>query len=441
MTGKSISRFTLQGKSRPSLRVDFGWTLLGNAVYAGGQFATLMILAKLLRPEDVGQYALGLAIVYPVMMFANLQLRSVMTAEARPRTQFGHFLGLRLLTTAISLVLVLCIARALQYSWELTGVILAVGGAYGVETISDMYYARLQLHDRMKEISKSMMARAALSVAVLVAVAYATRSVLWGIGSIFLARAIVLFAYDARRQTHGLESTAASESVKGRLAPRFDGKLQRDLLWFSFPLGIVVFLTMLNSSLPSYFIKQQLGEHDLGIFTAIGFVISVGNMAVVSLGQAAFTRLARTYGNGEYAKFWSLLGKLLMFGALLGVCGMVLSALAGHKLILILFRPEYAERADLLPWIMGAGGMFFMAQFLGFGMTAAGHYNAQVIVNCAAIAALFAACYWLVAARGLLGAVLAMLIAAAVQLAGSVAVLSLGIGAPARSCAGRIEAA
>jgi len=58
-------------------------------------FATLMLLAKLVRPELVGQYALGLAIVYPVMMLTNMQLRAVMTSGARQQTHFGDYLSLR----------------------------------------------------------------------------------------------------------------------------------------------------------------------------------------------------------------------------------------------------------------------------------------------------------------------------------------------------------
>src|SRR5258708_33438283 len=170
-------------------------------------------------------------------------------------------------------------------------------------------------------------------------------------------------------------------------------------------------------------------------------MIAVGNMAVVSLGQSAFTRLARAYASGNLAAFGSVLAKLLAFGAMLGVCGMIVSKLAGGEILTILFRPEYAERADLLPWIMAVGGVLFMAQFLGFGMTAAGYYNSQVILNILANLSLFAACYWFVARQGLLGATLAMLIAAIVQLAGSAMVLVRGMRLHTQVCVRNVETA
>jgi O-antigen/teichoic acid export membrane protein len=430
----------LRGR-RSSLRTDFSWMFVGNVVYAGAQFAILMLLTKLVRPEMVGQYALGLAIVYPIMMFANLQLRAEMTSGARPEIHFGDYLSLRLLTTTVSLAVIFAITRFLHYGQELTAVILMVGLAYGIETVSDIYYARLQLNDRMAEISKSMMARALLSVLALAATTHFSRSVVWGIGGVLAARVIILFVYDIRGRTHGLESLPRRGFLNKELKPTFHWRVHCQLLCLCLPLGIVVLLTTLNSSVPSYFVKQALGDRELGIFTALGFAISVGNMAVVSLGQSAFTRLARWYNGGEYAKFWALLARLLLFGATLALCGMILSAFAGREILTILFRAEYAERADLLPWIMAAGGFLFMAQFLGFGLTAAGHYNSQVILNILANLSLFAACFWWVARLGLRGAILAMLIGALVQLVGSVLVLTYGMRAPAPACARRVEAA
>jgi O-antigen/teichoic acid export membrane protein len=436
--GNAIAALQAEG---PSLRADFSWMFVGNAVYAGGQFAVLMLLAKLVRPELVGQYALGLAVVYPVMMFTNLQLRAVLTSDIRERTPFGYYLGLRLLTTSLAFAIVFAITQILGYGRELTAVVLMVGGAYGVETISDVYYARLQLHDRMAEIAKSLIARALLSVVALAVMTYVTKSLLWGIGGILVARATIFLVYDIRKRTHGLLERSNGLAGGGELTPRFDLPVQRQLAWVSFPLGIVVLLGCLNASIPNFFIKSALGERDVGIFAALGFLVSVGNMAVVSLGQSAYTRLAKWYTTGNLALFSSLLGKLLAFGAAIGALGMIISELAGREILTILFRPEYAQRADLLPWLMAAGGVLFMAQFLGFGMTAANFYHSQVVLNILANLSLFAACYWLVARQGLLGAIFAMLIAATVQLVGSVVILARGVRSQTLLRAERMETA
>src|SRR5258707_264459 len=341
MSTEAPNVFALEQSEGSSLTADFSWTFVGNAIYAAGQFAILMLLTKLVRPELVGQYALGLALVYPVMMLSNMQLRSVMNSSVRDGAQFGHYLSLRLLMTLAAFAAIFGITRILRYDWQLTEVVLMVGLAYGIETISDVYYARLQLHDRMAEISKSLMARAVLSVLILAAVTYATRSVVWGIAGVAVGRAIVLFGYDTRERTHVLRQQTKWYLLNGELAPRFDASEQRQLLWRSLPLGIVVLLTTLNSSIPSFFIKHGIGERDLGIFSALGLTISVGNMAVVSLGQSAFTRLSRAYASGNITAFGSLLVALLTCGAGLGVCGMLISKFAGREI-----QNEHAANAE-----------------------------------------------------------------------------------------------
>src|SRR4029077_20356903 len=155
MSAEAPIVFATQEDKSSSLCSDFSWTFVGSAIYAGGQFATLMLLAKLLRPELVGQYALGLAVVYPVMMFTNLQLRAVMSSGSRKEIPFGNYLSLRLLSTSLAFAIIFGVTQILGYDRKLTTVVLMVGLAYSIETLSDVYYARLQLHDRMAEISKS----------------------------------------------------------------------------------------------------------------------------------------------------------------------------------------------------------------------------------------------------------------------------------------------
>src|SRR5207302_7344029 len=167
-------------------------------------------------------------------------------------------------------------------------------------------------------------------------------SLLWGVLAVGVAGVLVLFAYDISRRTHNLERESAQSRDNAVLSPRFDTKEQVALLRCGLPLGVVVLLTTLSSSLPNFFIKHSLSERDLGIFSVISLTISVGNMAVVSLGQAAFTRLARSYSQRNAGEFDALLGKLLLAGAAIGAVGMIVSQFAGREILTMIFRPEYA---------------------------------------------------------------------------------------------------
>lgn len=422
-----------------SLRADFAWTLAGNAIYAGGQWAALMLLAKLTSPELVGQYAFGMAIAFPILMLTNLQLRAVVTSDVREQARFGDYLSSRLLATMIGLAMILVAAQFLGIHGPLLWVVALMGVAQAIEAVSDIYYARLQLRDRMDAIAKSLIARTALAMLGLAGGVYFTGNLWGGIAGMVLARAAVLFGYDIRRRTHNMVWESGEFAGNNELKPRWDPAVQRQLLRLSLPLGIISALVALHFSIPRYFIERSLGDRELGIFSAIAFLFAAGSMAVVSLGQAAFTRLARSYAEGNFTEFRALTGKLLIWGAALGVCGILAAHFAGREIVTLLFRPEYAEQAHLLVWIMAGGCIAYMAQFLGYAMTAARFYNSQVALFLLTNICLAVACSVLIPRQGLFGAVMAMLITVFVQLAGSFFILMLGMRRRPDVCASSVS--
>ena len=74
---------------------------------------------------------------------------------------------------------------------------------------------------------------------------------------------------------------------------------------------------------------------------------------------------------GDGQAFCRLLSKLVAIGAGTGLAGVLLALVAGREILTILYRPEYADSADLLVLLMAAAAVSYMASFLGYGMTAA----------------------------------------------------------------------
>ncbi|MDZ4874013.1 MAG: hypothetical protein CLLPBCKN_003409 [Chroococcidiopsis cubana SAG 39.79] len=91
----------------PTLRQNFSWTFVGNVVYAACQWGMLVMLAKLGSPEILGQFTLGFALTAPVIMFTNLQLRTIQATDAKQQYYFGDYLGLRLLATGLALLIII----------------------------------------------------------------------------------------------------------------------------------------------------------------------------------------------------------------------------------------------------------------------------------------------------------------------------------------------
>src|SRR5688572_12989036 len=95
--------------------------------YAACQWGMIMAIARLGSPLLVGQFALGVAIASPVILLANLDLRALLSTDARREFRFQDYLGLRLLTTLLALVAIGGLAAALGGSAEIAGVVVALG--------------------------------------------------------------------------------------------------------------------------------------------------------------------------------------------------------------------------------------------------------------------------------------------------------------------------
>jgi O-antigen/teichoic acid export membrane protein len=116
--------------------------------------------------------------------------------------------------------------------------------------------------------------------------------------------------------------------------------------------------------------------------------------------------------------------RLAGFGAVLGAAGVVVAIVAGPQILALLYGPAYAAESDLLVWTMVTAGAGYVASFSGYAVTAARYYRSQIPLFALVAATNAFACYVFVPWMGLRGAALALGIAMAVQLIGSVAIVA-----------------
>src|SRR5262249_5624416 len=114
------------------------------------------------------------------------------------------------------------------------------------------------------------------------------------------------------------------------------------LAWLTMPLAVVMLLASLNTNMPSYFIQAHLGEHELGVYSAMMTIAGAGGALILALGHAGSAKLSQYYAEGTMSRFWSLVLRLAGFSALVGCFGVVASILLGPALLTIIFTSEYA---------------------------------------------------------------------------------------------------
>ena len=130
-----------------ALRRNAAWALAGNAGYAACQWGILMAVAKSSAPADVGRFALALAITSPVLMLTNLQLRAVQATDARGRTPFGAYLGVRLVSIVVAWAAIGLLVAAGRHAAAAAALVAAAALAKGLEAGADVLVG-LQLQEQ-----------------------------------------------------------------------------------------------------------------------------------------------------------------------------------------------------------------------------------------------------------------------------------------------------
>jgi O-antigen/teichoic acid export membrane protein len=430
-----------QQQSSLSLRRNFSWTMIGNLVYAGSQWGVLVVLTKLGNPEMTGQFTLGLAVTAPVFMLTNLQLRQIQATDAKLLYAFNDYLGLRLLCTQFALVAVVAIAFLSGYRWQTLAVVLLVGLAKSLESISDLCYGLFQQHERMDRIAISLMMRGPLALLCFGLGVWLSGSVIVGVLGMVLAWSIVLIGYDLISSARLLVSDSFMGDLPRDVLVQLKPNWSRTKLWplgqLALPLGLVMMLFSLSANLPSYFIMANLGknaEAELGIFNAIAYLMVAGNIIVGALGDSASPRLAKYYASGDRAAYRRLLIQLVGIGVILGAGVLAIAIIGGGSLLSLLYSPDYAHRQTLFIWLMAGSGIQYVASFLGYGITAARYFKVQIPLSLTSMVCLAAACLWLIPTQGLMGAAIALIIAAVTKLliSGGVIIYALSVQ-PARA--------
>lgn len=325
----------------------------------------------------VGRFALGLAVTTPVIMFANLQLRAVQATDARRDYAFGEYFGLRIITTLLALITILMIAL-IGYRNETVLIILLIGVAKSFESLSDVVYGFIQQRERMDRIAHAKIIKGPASLVALAIGVIVTGGVPGGVIGMIVVWAALFFLYDLRNARALLES-------RFDLRPRWPLLRLVKLAWLALPLGLVMMLISLTTSIPRIFVERYLGEAQLGIFAAMAYMIVAGKTVVGALGQSASPRLATYYATGQHRAYFRLLGKLVLIGAGLGTGGVIVALLAGEQILGLLYGPEYAANAHIFVWIMLAAGIANVSSFLGYAATSARVFTAQVFVSSSSV--------------------------------------------------------
>lgn len=415
--------------ARPrSLKKNFGYAFAGNAFYQACQMGMFVALAKVLSPEDVGRFALGLAISQPILIFASLNLRAVQVTDVKDENSFGDFISLRLVTVVLAMLVIAGIAVFSGYPMQTAVIIFVIGLNHSVAITREVFQSYMQKYERLDHVAISQAISGALALVALVATVVVTKSLVYGVIAMLIARLLTFATWD--RYSVKAIYNAVREPGSGPLI-RLNGsvKVLSVLAWMALPAALMAVMTRFVTVLPQYFVEGMLGTEMLGFYAALAALPVFGQMAVRAAGTAALPRLSRMFAERRPG-FMKLTIKLALVGAAIGVVGVLIAVFGGKPLVTALYTAEYAQYQEAFIWLMVYGGVSYCAACIGYALHATRWFWIQPAMFVVILTLVAFFCWLWVPTHGLSGAAMAMIV-------GRVAQIPIAIGVIIWACARR----
>jgi O-antigen/teichoic acid export membrane protein len=379
-----------------SLRHNFVWTWIGNGVYFATQWGLLVVLAKFGNINLVGQYSLASAIVAPIMIFSQMQLRQVVVTDARNEYQYSDYYWCRVICTLFALITTSIIILILGYSWDMSLIMLLLTFAKCFESMSDIIYGKLQKFNRMDYIAISMMIKGVLTLVLFCIILWIMQNLIWALLGTVLVWASIYFFFDVK--------LANKFPKDGMFDIRRILAAFKQIFWLSLPLSFNSALVSLSGYMPRYFLEYNYGKDAVGLFSIASaplmFIVLFHN----SIGQAIMAPAAVYFQNRELHKFKMLTFKITAIFLFIGILFTATFAIFGEKLMSIIFSPQYISTVPVLI-IMSLGVTLNGFSVFGFMVIVAGRmFKLQLINIIVTVAVQIPLCYFLIKKFGLMGA-------------------------------------
>ena len=374
------------------------WLVGGNFVFAFSQWVILIFFARMTNQENLGQYALALAIVTPIFAVGNLQLRPlyILDVNSEQKYTYTHFYYLRLICSFIALAC--CLVLGLFFNVSIL-VLLLVGLLKFFESYSDIIYAYYNAHDQTKLISKSLFLKGTLSVLAVAVGLY--------LFDFYTALILFLFVYIVVWLFIDNLYIQKTKEIK---------KMSLDLgiMKSAIPMGISLGIVTLQSNIPRLFLDQYASIEAVGIFTVLSYFIIVGSIFINSICQYLSPRLTHAW-NHNRAYFKKLLSMALLVAGGLGLIAIFLSYFMGEFVLNLVYGAEYVAYTDAFVLTMVAGFILYLATVLGYTLTAIGFIKQQVYLFSIVLIFSVLVSYLCIPEYGIIGGIYTLIVSYLVQ--------------------------
>jgi len=386
--------------NKNSLKKNFSWNFIGNLIYAATQWGLIVVITRLGSVEMVGLFSLGLALTGPIIMFTNLQLRTVQATSHEGLYKIADYFGVRIVTNVAFCLVLSILLLFSDYDIYTMVIVGLVGVTKLIESLSDLLYGFFQQKERMELIAKSTIVRGISSLLIIIISLYFTSNLIVALIGMSVCWLVIFILYDVRNVYR----------FTVRLRPSFKFTNLLEIIKMSLPLGIVVMIVSLNTNLPRILVEKMLDVEALGYFASISYLVFVGSKFINSMGNAVLPRLALLYNQKNIKDFRNHLLTLVAISSIIGLFLISVSIIGGEYILYYIYGADFYKFKTLLILIMIYGMFNYISYSLMVGLNALRNFKIQPYLGLIWLIFALTSLLYLTPKYGLNGAAIALII-------------------------------
>lgn len=331
-----------------SLRKDYIWNTIG--VFAQNAISPLLLIVvtRINGIFDSGlfSFAFSLAIIFWVVgMWGG---RTYQVSDINKEFSHHSYLMVRLVLSIVMVIGACVFAAVNHYDVAKSSIILVLVLFKATESIADAVYGVLQVHNRLYIVGKSLLYKAIAGFGLFTVLDLITHNIMVSSLGIVAANVLLVVFYDLH-----IAGKFTSLKIETRAHLKTAILSAFNIMRRTWPVFIVVFLSMFSLNIPRYFVDLYHQEQ-VGYFGILAMPITLIALVMTFILQPKVVYLSEAYENKKYAEFNRTIGTLMAITVVIGVIILLVAYAIGVPALNIIFGADFSTyQISLMIIVMG----------------------------------------------------------------------------------------
>lgn len=314
---------------------NVSWIFSANLIVSLAKWIVLILIARILTPEDVGVYSLAFSISAPITLFANMKLRLLYITE--DNNDFGNFYYSRSILNVFTFIILLVVATLIYP--EYFYIINLVGVMKILDLQSDLYYALPHKKTDMNYIGKLMIIKHITTFSVFFMVILTSRNLILSLILQLISQFLFLIFFEKK-------------NILRKYYPKREGVVfskVKKIILVGIPLGFVQMMFSFNVSYSRFLLESFESAKVLGYYSAIAYILVIGTLLVNAVSQNFLPIISTIIKEEKYYLFKRYV--FIYYNIFAGILGLIIiffSIAFGDEFLSNIYGEDYSKYSSIL---------------------------------------------------------------------------------------------